>query len=70
MTEWTAYHHHNGFEWVQRKEAEQRITKLEADNTRLQAQLDKVRDAFNIPDWQDCVNAIKAALEDEDVNSK
>ena len=60
-----------------------RITELETENTRLrtantelnewnkgiEAQLDKVRDAFNIPDWQDCVNAIKAALEDEVVNT-
>ena len=37
----------------------------EAGITELETQLDKVRDAFNIPDWQDCVNAIKAALEDE-----
>lgn len=30
-----------------------------------QAKLDAVRKAFNIPDWQDCVNAIKTALGDK-----
>jgi hypothetical protein len=29
MCEWTAYHWHNGFEWVQRGEAEKRIRELQ-----------------------------------------
>ena len=40
-------------------------TEQHEDNVELVEQLDKVSDAFNIPDWQDCVNAIKAALEGE-----
>ena len=49
---------------------ENRLLHEAADRIKgLESQLDKVSDAFNIPDWQDCVNAIKAALEDEDVNT-
>ena len=43
-----------------------KLVKAKAQLTAAEATIERVRAAFHIDDWQDCVNAIKAALKEDE----